>query len=134
MRFFRYSPAVTKGLRYWKSQRPVGSSRARVSYRPSMEISSKFNFIRRFGRNTKCILLEVSGGIQTMHLYEQSSLLKNRLPCVFFLATHLNPKMTFCIYEEWFRPNPLSYRALCCPFFFWYQHSRRQMSTLKGAL
>ena len=52
----------------------------------------------------------------------------------FFLATHLNPKMTFCIYEEWFRPNPLSYRALCCPFFFWYQHSRRQMSTLKGAL
>ena len=134
MRFFRYSPAVTKGLRYWKSQRPVGSSRARVSYRPSMEISSKFNFIRRFGRNTKCILLEVSGGIQTMHLYEQSSLLKNRLPCVFFLATHLNPKMTFCIYEERFRPNPLSYRALCCPFFFWYQHSRRQMSTLKGAL
>ena len=69
-----------------------------------------------------------------MYLYEQSSLLKNRLPCVFFLATHLNPKMTFCIYEEWFRPNPLSYRALCCPFFFWYQHSRRQMSTLKGAL
>ena len=53
--------------------------------------------------------------------------------CV-FLATHLNLKMTFCIYEEWFRPNPLSYRALCCPFFFWYQHSRRQMSTLKGAL
>jgi len=70
-----------------------------------------------------------------MHLYEQSSLLKNRLLCVFFFVTHVNRKIIdLCIYEERFRPKLLSYRAFCCPFFFWYQHSRRQMSTLKGAL
>ena len=50
------------------------------------------------------------------------------------LATRVNRKMTFFIYEQRFRPKFLSYRAFCCPFFFWYQHSRRQMSTLKGAL
>ena len=51
-----------------------------------------------------------------------------------FLATCVNRKMTFFIYEQRFRPKFLSYRAICGPFFFWYQHSRRQMSTLKGAL
>ena len=49
-------------------------------------------------------------------------------------SERVNRKMTFFIYEQRFRPKFLIYRAFCCPFFFWYQHSRRQMSTLKGAL
>ena len=134
MRFFRYSPAVTKGLRYRKSQRPLGSSRARVSYRPSMEISSEVQFYKRFRKKYKMHFTRGFGrNTNDAPLRTKLSAKKPPSLCV-FLATHLNRKMTFCIYEQRFTPKLLSYRAFCCPFFFWYQHSRRQMSTLKGAL
>ena len=67
------------------------------------------HFTRGFRRNTKDAPLRT-----------KLSAKKPPSLCIFFLATPVNPKMTFCTYEERFRPKPLSYRAFdsVVPFSF----------------
>ena len=134
MRFFRYSPAVTKRLRYWKSQRPVGSSRARVSYRPSMEISSEVQFYQRFRKEYK---MHFTRGFRrnTNDAPLRTKLSAKKPPslCVFF-SDAPQPEDDLLHLRGAVQTKISELPRLLLSLFFWYQHSRRQMLTPKGVL